>query len=88
MAAKLDEAARRRVRAGWLLLKGRGPAEVAATVEAPRQTVYRWLDVLQEQGIDGLREMSKEGGRPSLMLDERVEELREKCCWRIHVWNE
>ncbi|MBE7459632.1 MAG: helix-turn-helix domain-containing protein [Zoogloeaceae bacterium] len=43
MAAKMDEAARRRVRAGRLLLKGKKPAEVAATVGAPRQTVYRWL---------------------------------------------
>ncbi len=76
MAAKMDEAARRRVRAGRLLLKGKKPAVVAATVGAPRQTVYRWLGVLQEEGIDGLREMSK-GGRPSLMSDEQIGELRE-----------
>lgn len=76
MAAKMDEATRRRVRAGRLLLKGKKPAEVAATVGAPRQTVYRWLGVLQEQGIDGLRVMSK-GGRPSRMSAEQLEELRQ-----------
>jgi Transposase and inactivated derivatives len=76
MAAKMDEAAKRRVRAGRLLLKGKKPAEVAAMVGAPRQTVYRWLGVLQEEGIDGLREMSK-GGRPSLMSDEQIGQLRE-----------
>lgn len=76
MAVKMDEAAKRRVRAGRLLLKDKPPAEVAKLVGAPRQTVYRWLAVLREEGIDGLREMSK-GGRPSLMTAEQVAELRE-----------
>lgn len=76
MAVKMDEAGKRRVRAGRLLLKDKPPAEVAKLVGAPRQTVYRWLAVLREEGIDGLREMSK-GGRPSLMTDEQVAELRE-----------
>jgi transposase len=48
---------------------------VAPGGDAPRQTVYRWLGVLQEQVIDDLV-MSK-GGRPSLMTDGQVEELRE-----------
>ena len=76
MAVKMDEAAKRRVRAGRLLLKDKPPAGVAKLVGAPRQTVYRWLAVLREQGIDGLRDMSK-GGRPSLMTTEQVAELRE-----------
>ena len=76
MAVKMDEAAKRRVRAGRLLMKGKKPAEVARAVGAPRQTVYRWLGVLQEKGIDGLREMSK-GGRPSRMSAGQLEELRE-----------
>jgi transposase len=76
IVAKMDEAARRRVRAGRLLLKGKKPAEVAARVGALRQTVYRWLGVLQEKGIDGLREMSK-GGRPCLMSGEQIEALPE-----------
>lgn len=76
MAVKMDEAAKRRVRAGRLLLKGKAPAEVARIVGAPRQTVYRWLDVLREEGIDGLRVMSK-GGRPSRMTPEQTGELHE-----------
>ena len=63
---KTDESAKRRVRAARLLQAGHKPAEVAAMVGAPRQTVYRWRDVLQSQGIDALRDMSK-GGRPALL---------------------
>jgi len=75
MAKKMDEAAKRRVRAGRLLQSGKKPAEVAELVGAPRQTVYRWQGVLNEEGIDALREMSK-GGRPSRMSAEQVEKLR------------
>jgi transposase len=76
MAVKMDEAAKRRVRAGRLLLKGKTAPEVAKAVGAPRQTVYRWLGVLQEYGIEGLREMSK-GGRPAWITSEQLDELRE-----------
>src|ERR1700693_278675 len=61
---KLDDAVKRRVRAGRLLLAGKSPPEVARTVRAPRQTVYRWRAVLEAGGMDALREMSK-GGRPA-----------------------
>jgi transposase len=71
----MDEASRRRVRAGRLLLQGKPPAEVAAAVGAPRQTVYRWLDVLNTEGLDALRVMSK-GGRPAQLDAEQHEELR------------
>lgn len=64
--SELDEAVKRRVRAGRLLLAGKSPPEVARIVGAPRQTVYRWRDVLQVGGIDALRDMSK-GGRPALL---------------------
>ena len=76
MAVKMDEAVKRRVRAARLLLKGEKPAKVAELVGAPRQTVYRWLDVLREGGIEALREMSK-GGRPSQLSSEQLAELRE-----------
>lgn len=59
-----DEAIKRRVRAARLLLAGKSPPEVARLVGAPRQTVYRWRDVLEAGGMDALREMSK-GGRPA-----------------------
>jgi transposase len=58
-----EDAVKRRVRAGRLLLAGKSPAEVAQMIGAPRQTVYRWRDVLEGGGIDALREMSG-GGRP------------------------
>jgi transposase len=72
----MDEAAKRRVRAARLLLQGKAPAEVAVKVGAPRQTVYRWLDVLNESGIEALREMSK-GGRPAQLDNVQHERLRQ-----------
>jgi transposase len=72
---KSDEAAKRRVRAARLLQAGHKPAEVAKIVGAPRQTVYRWRDVLQAEGIDALRDMSK-GGRPALLGAEELVRLQ------------
>jgi len=72
---KSDEAVKRRVRAARLLQAGHKPAEVAAMVGAPRQTVYRWREVLQAEGIDGLRNMSK-GGRPALLGAEELMRLQ------------
>jgi transposase len=72
---KSDEAVKRRVRAARLLQAGHKPAEVAAMVRAPRQTVYRWREVLQAEGIDGLRNMSK-GGRPALLGAEELMRLQ------------
>lgn len=72
----MSEAAKRRVRAGRLLHKGKKPAEVAHLVGAPRQTVYRWLDVLNDEGIDALRNMSK-GGRPARLDAAEHAKLRE-----------
>lgn len=68
---KSDEAAKRRVRAARLLQAGHKPADVAKKVGAPRQTVYRWKDVLETEGIDALRDMSK-GGRPPLLGAEEL----------------
>lgn len=72
---KLDEAAKRRVRAARLLQAGHEPAQVAAMVNAPRQTVYRWRDVLKFEGIDALRDMSK-GGRPARLDAEQLGQLQ------------
>jgi len=72
---KLEEAAKRRVRAARLLQAGHSPAVVAKMVEAPRQTVYRWQAVLQSQGLDALREMSK-GGRPARLGAEELTRLQ------------
>jgi transposase len=72
----MDEGVRRRVRAARLLLRGEAPARVAVKVGAPRQTVYRWLDVLRAEGIDALRVTNK-GGRPAQLDDEQHEQLRQ-----------
>lgn len=72
---KFDDAAKRRVRAARLLQAGHKPAEVAKIVGAPRQTVYRWKDVLEADGIDALRDMSK-GGRPALLGAEELVRLQ------------
>lgn len=68
---KLEAAAKRRVRAARLLQAGHAPAEVAAMIGAPRQTVYRWRTVLESQGLDALRDMSK-GGRPGRLGAEEL----------------
>ena len=73
--SKLDEAAKRRVRAARLLQAGHKPAKVAKIVGAPRQTVYRWKGVLEAEGIDALRDMSK-GGRPAFLGAEELVRLQ------------
>lgn len=65
----LSEAAKKRVKAGRMLLAGKGCAEVALAVGVARQTVYTWKRLLDEGGIDALREVP-ERGRPA-QLDER-----------------
>ena len=39
---RLDEAARRRVKAGRMLLAGKTPAEAEHAVGVARQTAYSW----------------------------------------------
>ena len=63
MESKLSEGQRRRVKAGRMLKAGVAVAKVAATVGVARQTVYVWKRVLDESGINGLREMA-DAGRP------------------------
>lgn len=67
---RLDDATRRRVRAGRMLLSGKRPAEVAAAVGVARQTVYTWKAVLDEEGIDALRAIPGRGRRARLTGDE------------------
>ncbi|CAM3701915.1 Transposase [Polaromonas hydrogenivorans] len=61
---RLEEATRRRVRAGRLLQKGLKSAEVALTVGVARQTVYTCKAVLAEGGIEALRAVPPPG-RPA-----------------------
>lgn len=65
MAKKgLSEAKKKRLKAGRLLLSGKGCTEVAATVGVARQTVHTWKRLLDEGGMDALRGVL-ERGRPA-----------------------
>ena len=72
---RLDDAAKKRVRAGRLLLKGKKPAEVATDVGVARQTVYTWKALLDEGGVDALRAVPSRGRPPRLDTSE-LEGLR------------
>ena len=50
---RLSEAAKKRLRAGRLLLSGRNCAEVAVATGVARQTVYTWKRLLDEGGALG-----------------------------------
>jgi transposase len=71
---KLDEAVRRRVRAGRMLLAGKTPAQAALAVGVARQTAYTWKAILDEGGIDALRDMPTRG-RPARLDGEQLQAL-------------
>lgn len=70
----MDEATRKRVRAGRLMLAGKTPAEAAHAVGVARQTAYTWKARLDEGGIDALRTMVK--GRPAQLDSTQLDGLR------------
>lgn len=71
---RLDEAVRRRLRAGRMLLAGKTPAEAAHAVGVARQTAYTWKALLDEGGIDALRAMPTRG-RPARLDGEQLQGL-------------
>ena len=71
----LSEAVKRRVKAGRMLLSGKGCAEVALAVGVARQTVYTWKRLLDEGGIDALRGVP-ERGRPARLDEQQLATLR------------
>ena len=72
--AKMNEATRKRVRAGRLMLAGKTPAEAARAVGVARQTAYTWKARLDEGGIDALRAMLP--GRPAQLDARQLDALR------------
>lgn len=72
--AKMDEATRKRVRAGRLMLAGKTPAEAAQAVGVARQTAYTWKARLDEGGIEALRRMAT--GRPAQLDGKQLGGLR------------
>ena len=71
----MDEDVKRRVRAGRMLQAGKKPAEIAVAVGVARQTVYTWKRILEQSGIDALREIDR-GGRPGSLDEEQFEQIR------------
>lgn len=72
---RLSEAAKKRLRAGRLLQKGKGCAEVALAVGVARQTVYTWKALLDKGGIDALRAVP-ERGRPAQLDEAQLASVR------------
>jgi len=72
---QLSEATKKRLKAGRMLLAGKGCAEVAATVAVARQTVYTWKGLLDEGGIDALRAVP-ERGRPAQLDEQQLAAVR------------
>lgn len=75
MAKRMSEAAKKRVKAGRLLLQGRSCAVVAEAVGVARQTVYTWKKLLDEGGLEALRSV-RERGRPGQLTADQLEEVR------------
>ncbi|BBB58544.1 hypothetical protein UNDKW_4119 [Undibacterium sp. KW1] len=75
MAKEIEDGAKRRVKAGRLLLQGRGCAEVALVVGVARNTVYTWKAILDEGGLDALRAVGGKG-RPAQLDAMELGELR------------
>jgi transposase len=75
VSKKLTEAARKRIRAGRLLLAGKKPAEIAQVVGVARQTVYSWKALLDEGGIDALRAVP-DRGRPAQLDAKQLASVR------------
>jgi transposase len=72
---RLSDAAKRRIRAGRMLLAGKRPAEVALAVGVARQTVYTWKALLDEGGINALRAVP-DRGRPAKLDEAQLAQLR------------
>ena len=72
---RLSEAAKKRLKAGRMLLAGKGCTDVAKVVGVARQTVHTWKGMLDEGGIDALRAVP-ERGRPAQLDGEQLAAVR------------
>lgn len=71
---RLDEAVRKRLQAGRMLLAGKTPAQAAQAVGVARQTAYTWKAVLDEGGMHALRAMPTRG-RPARLNEQQLQSL-------------
>ena len=72
---RLSEAIKKRLKAGRMLLAGKGCTDVAKAVGVARQTVYTWKGLLDEGGIDALRAVP-ERGRPAQLDEQQLAAVR------------
>lgn len=72
---RLSEATKKRLKAGRMLLAGKGCADVSKAVGVARQTVYTWKRLLDEGGIDALRAVP-ERGRPAQLDEQQLAAVR------------
>lgn len=72
---RLSEATKKRLKAGRMLLAGKGCTDVAKAVGVARQTVYTWKGLLDEGGIDALRAVP-ERGRPAQLDEQQLAAVR------------
>ena len=72
---RLSEATKKRLKAGRMLLAGKGCTDVAKAVGVARQTVYTWKGLLDEGGIDALRAVP-ERGRPAQLDEQQLAVVR------------
>lgn len=71
----LSEATKKRLKAGRMLLVGKSCAEVALAVGVARQTVYTWKRLLNEGGMNTLRD-APERGRPAQLDEQQLTAVR------------
>ena len=72
---RLSDATKKRLKAGRMLLAGKGCSDVAKAVGVARQTVYTWKGLLDEGGIDALRAVP-ERGRPAQLDEQQLAAVR------------
>src|SRR5712691_351866 len=70
------ELQRRRMKAAKLLGRGWSQAEVARAVGVSRESVRRWADSLELQGVDALRRVGR-AGRPTRITESDLDRLAE-----------
>ena len=86
-AGKRDFSAleRRRLQAARLLKRGLRPAEIARRLGVHRQSVGRWQQQLEREGLAGLKKAGR-AGRPAKMTDEQVLHLEEELVRGPRAW--
>ncbi len=86
-AGKRDFSAleRRRLRAARLLKRGLRPAEVARRLGVHRQSVGRWQQQLEREGLAGLKKAGR-AGRPAKVTADQLLRLEEELVRGPRAW--